>query len=441
LSQPENLVRIEVCAKYGPLWNPSTRYVLVTGGRAAGKSFAVGLCMAMRLREPGHRILFTRYTLTSAKDSIIPEFLQKIDLLQCEDEFEATQASVDNLASGSGILFRGIKTSSGNQTAKLKSLQGINAWVVDEADEMPDEQTFDTIDLSVRDRRRKNLIVLVLNPCHKAHWIYQRFFKGRLPDGADVPPEFNGVVDGVTYIHATYEDNPHLEADYLELANKAKAANLQKYLRVWRGHWMDRADGALWTWDMIDKHRCRGTPPQFRRVVVAVDPAVTANADSDDTGIVGAGLGIDGHYYLLSDLTRRASPLEWANVAIAEYRARQADRIVGEVNNGGDLVEANLRTVDAQIPYTAVRASRGKIVRAEPIAALYEQGLVHHVGTFAQLETELMTYTGKANEASPNRMDAMVWALTELQEPAGVSEAAAADTTDSNGGGDAWRAY
>ena len=112
----------------------------------------------------------------------------------------------------------------------------------------------------------------------------------------------------------------------------------------------------------------------------------------------------------------RVTPLGWAQAASSQFRKWDADRVIGEVNNGGDLVESNLRHVDREIPYRAVRASRGKIVRAEPIAALYEQGLVHHVGTFTDMETEMMTYTGASTDASPNRMDALVWGLTELSQ-------------------------
>jgi phage terminase large subunit-like protein len=166
---------------------------------------------------------------------------------------------------------------------------------------------------------------------------------------------------------------------------------------------------------MIDTARHRtGELPAFWRVVVAVDPAVTSSDTSDETGLVCVARGADGAYYVLSDLTRRASPLEWATAAVGEYRRRKADRIVGEMNNGGDLVEANLRNVDKDVAYTGVHATRGKMLRAEPIAALYEQGRVHHVGSFPELETEMMTYAGRSNEKSPNRLDALVWALTEL---------------------------
>jgi predicted phage terminase large subunit-like protein len=148
--------------------------------------------------------------------------------------------------------------------------------------------------------------------------------------------------------------------------------------------------------------------------VVAIDPAVTNTEDSDETGIVVAAKGSDGRGYVLDDFTCRLSPDGWANRAVGVFRERQADRIIAEVNNGGDLVERVVRTVDSRIPYKAVHASRGKLTRAEPIAALYEQGKISHVGSFPALEDELCQYTGQPGEKSPNRMDALVWALSEL---------------------------
>ena len=152
----------------------------------------------------------------------------------------------------------------------------------------------------------------------------------------------------------------------------------------------------------------------LQRVVVAIDPAVTAGEDSDSTGIVAAGLAADGHVYVLHDRTCRVSPDAWARRAVDLYDEVEGDRIVAEVNNGGDLVETVLRTVDPSVPVRKVHASRGKRVRAEPVAALYEQGRVHHVGAgLADLEDELTTWTVEAS-SSPDRLDALVWAITEL---------------------------
>ncbi len=175
--------------------------------------------------------------------------------------------------------------------------------------------------------------------------------------------------------------------------------------------------GALWTRALIEAGRISLIDVRFdliTRIVVAIDPAVTSNEESDETGIIVAGLTHSGHVVILDDLSCRQSPLGWAKVAIAAYKARGASRIVGEVNNGGDLVESNLRAVDPNVSFRAVRASRGKFIRAEPVAALYEQGRVHHVGSFGALEDQMCMWTPQGNERSPDRLDALVWAVVEL---------------------------
>ena len=178
------------------------------------------------------------------------------------------------------------------------------------------------------------------------------------------------------------------------------------------GEIIDEVDGALWTQAMIENTRIQDPPP-LARIVVAIDPAVTSGDGSDETGIVVAGITNDGHYYVLDDLTLRASPEQWARVAVNAYHKWKADRIVGETNNGGDMIELLLRQVDPVIAYRKVTATRGKLVRAEPVAALYEQGRAHHVGIFPQLEDQMCNYTIDSQE-SPDRMDALVWAMHEL---------------------------
>jgi phage terminase large subunit-like protein len=174
---------------------------------------------------------------------------------------------------------------------------------------------------------------------------------------------------------------------------------------------LEDAPGALWKRDNIEALRVTKTP-QLVRVVVAVDPAVTATEDSNEIGIIVAGLGIDGHGYVIDDRSLSASPDAWAKEAVTAYNANRADRIIGEVNNGGDLVEAVIRIQDRNVAYEAVHASRGKQTRAEPVAALYEQGRMHHLGLFADLEDQLCQWV--PGDSSPDRLDALVWAFTEL---------------------------
>jgi len=169
---------------------------------------------------------------------------------------------------------------------------------------------------------------------------------------------------------------------------------------------------ALWKRDELEAHRVTKAP-DLVRIVVAVDPAASSQATSDETGIVVAGKGVDGQGYVLDDLSLRASPNAWAKEAVAAYHKYRADRIVAEKNQGGEMVESTIRTVDANVSYKAVDATRGKTIRAEPIAALYEQGRVHHVGTFAELENQLCQWV--QGDKSPDRLDALVWAMTKLE--------------------------
>ncbi|MEM8558372.1 MAG: terminase family protein [Bacteroidota bacterium] len=169
--------------------------------------------------------------------------------------------------------------------------------------------------------------------------------------------------------------------------------------------------GALWTHDLIDEHRCRvGDAPALRRVVVAVDPS----GGDDEVGIVVAGVGTDGHYYVTADRSLSGSPSAWGKAAVSAYDRAEADRVVAERNFGGDMVKHTLHTVRASLPVRMVTASRGKQRRAEPVAALYEQGRVHHVGAFSKLEDEMCEWDPDTCDWSPNRMDALVWALTDL---------------------------
>lgn len=182
---------------------------------------------------------------------------------------------------------------------------------------------------------------------------------------------------------------------------------------------IDNLDGALWNTDLIDEARMSDdTEKELTQIIVAIDPAVTSNADSDETGIVVVGKDSNNEYYVLEDLSGRHSADKWGRIAINAFYEWEADRIVAEVNNGGDLVERLIRNIDYNVSYRSVRATRGKILRAEPIAALYEQRRVHHIGIFPELESQMCSYTGETN-SSPDRLDALVWGLTELSKSRG----------------------
>lgn len=223
------------------------------------------------------------------------------------------------------------------------------------------------------------------------------------------------LADPMTAItRGTIRDNPNLTPSKRSALEKLYAGT-----RLGRqeldGELLTDVPGALWTWDMIEGAHSSlpSTVPDMVRVVVAIDPATTSNEDSDDTGISVVGLGTDGRGYVLADRTCHLSPTGWAKRAIAAFDEFDADRIVGETNNGGDLVETVLRGVRRDIPYTKVTASRGKAIRAEPVAALYEQGRISHVEVHTELEEQLTGWDPVSGD-SPNNLDALVWGVTEL---------------------------
>ena len=228
--------------KYKALGSDS-RYFIVSGGRGSGKSYSVNLFLLLLTYETGHTILFTRYTLTSAHISIIPEFIDKIETAQLQNDFYITKDEIINLKTGSKILFKGIKTGSGTQTANLKSLAGVTTWVLDEAEELIDEDIFDKIDLSIRHQTIQNRIILILNPATKEHFIYNRFFESRgIQEGT------NTVSNDTTYIHTTYLDNKeNLSESFINQIERIKTNNPLKYKHVILGGWLDKAEGVVFT--------------------------------------------------------------------------------------------------------------------------------------------------------------------------------------------------
>lgn len=208
----------------------------------------------------------------------------------------------------------------------------------------------------------------------------------------------------------TYDNRANLAASFFQsIITKYEGTRLGR--QELEGHDLDDSPGAMWNRDNIDKFRIRKAL-EMVRIVVAVDPAVTSGEDSDETGIVVVGKDEFGHGYVLEDCSIKGTPDEWGRAAIQAMERHQADRIVAEANQGGDMVRYVLETIDKNVPLKLVRASRGKMSRAEPISALYEQGKVHHVGVFHKLEDQMCTW--EPGMPSPDRMDALVWGMTEL---------------------------
>ncbi len=184
---------------------------------------------------------------------------------------------------------------------------------------------------------------------------------------------------------------------------------------------VDNVEGALWQNSLIEETRLPETEErELTQIIVAIDPAVTSDANSDETGIVVVGKDANNEYYVLEDQSGKYSADKWAKKAINLFYEWEADKIVAEVNNGGDLVERLIKSIDPNVIYRKVVATRGKMVRAEPIAALYEQRRCHHVGVFPELESQMTTYTGERPKPSPDRLDALVWGLSELSKSRGI---------------------
>lgn len=239
--------------KYEPLFINKTRYFIITGGRGSSKSFGVGTFTNLLSFESNHKILFTRQTMTSAHLSIIPEFQEKIYLMEMNSSFQVNKSEIKNIQSNSEIIFRGIKTSSGDQTANLKSLQGVTTWILDEAEELTDEITFDKINLSIRQKGKQNRVILILNPATKEHWIYKKFFEER-----GVQEGFNGVKDDVTYIHTSYLDNiDNLDESFIAEVERMKLTNPNKYKHQILGGWLNKAEGVVYSnWRIGDFVNC-----------------------------------------------------------------------------------------------------------------------------------------------------------------------------------------
>lgn len=231
-------------------------------------------------------------------------------------------------------------------------------------------------------------------------------------------------LDVVVTRGSTYDNAANLAPTFLE-AIRARYEGTRLGRQEIQAELLLDVPGALWTADNLDKHRVAQAPADLRRIVVAIDPAVSNHEGSDLTAIVVAGLAENGHVYVLAEQAGRWSPAEYARRAIDAYALWKADRIVAEINNGGSLIENLLRSTQAIVAYKAVHASRGKVTRAEPVAAIFEQGRAHMVGNHPDLENQMTAFVADFDRRkagySPDRVDALVWALTDLSASSGRS--------------------
>ena len=378
-----------------PLLQPS-RYKGAHGGRGSGKShFFAELGVETALIKPGFRMVCVREVQKSLKESAKRLLEDKIRSLGVADHFRILDDRI--VTPGNGLfLFQGMQ----DHTAEsIKSLEGFDAAWVEEAQTMS-ARSLEMLRPTIRSPGSE--LWFSWNPRRASDPVDE------LLRGASVP-------DNATVVRANYDDNPFFPAELEEERQYDKKHRSDRYRHIWEGDYEPTALGAIWNRQMFQEHR-RDEAPEMARIVVAVDPAVTSNDGSDYHGIVVCGLGSDGRGYVLDDMSRRGSPQQWAQSVVAAYDLHEADCVVIEVNQGGDMVRHTLESVRRNIRIEEVRATRGKHVRAEPISALYALGRVSHVGTYPELEEQmcLMTPAGYEGVGSPDRLDALVWAFTEL---------------------------
>ena len=398
--KPGETLVLDTPRAFAPLLGPS-RYKGAHGGRGSGKSwFFAGLLVEWCILNPGARVVCVREVQKSLRESVKLLIEDMIKLMGVEGQFRSLSDSI--ITPGGGIiLFQGMAD---HTKESIKSLEGFDVAYVEEAQTMTKgslEMLRPTIRKTYQDGTHAE-IWFSWNP-RAAEDPVNKFLRG-----PDPPPD--SVV-----IESNYMDNPFFPR-VLEMERQFDEQHSpERYGHIWLGHFEPAALGALWTRAALHQGRVREIP-EMARIIVAVDPAISSEDGSNEHGIVVAGVGQDQRGYVLDDVTIKGGPQQWAERAVATYDRFEADAIVIEINQGGDMVRHTLKTVRPDLPIIEVRATRGKHVRAEPIAALYTMGKVSHVGTFAKLEDQLCLFTpaGYEGKGSPDRADALVWAMTEL---------------------------
>lgn len=323
---------------YLPLYADTEHFIiLITGGRGSGKSFNAGTFIERLSFEARHVILYCRYTMASAAISVIPEFTEKIEADGTGEFFNITKTDIENVVSGSRILFRGIKTSSGNQTAKLKSIQGITTFVCDEAEEWTSEAEFDKLVLSIRQKGIQNRVIIIMNPTDSSHFIYRKYIADTHRtvniDGVDVQISTH---PDVLHIHTTYLDNfEYLSDEFIREAERMKIENPDKYAHVVIGRWVDVADGAIFK----NIHVIKEFPQWCKHVGIGQDFGYT-NAPTAivKCGIIDNALYVDELCYRTHMLTRDIIA-ELKKYPDLRVMSESADpRLVDEIANAGIMI-------------------------------------------------------------------------------------------------------
>lgn len=410
-----------------PLLAGPARYVLLKGGGGSGKSTVISWAIISRaLNAPGSRHLVFRDTSASCRITMFDKTFKDMlrlgwpglidDPTQCR--INETEMTIEFPAVGSIIIFGGL------QEANLDRILGQEASTIflNEATDMNYKQ-FSRVNNRLRqkvylknDQRLINKLILDCNPTDSSCFLYSLFEEKTNPATKQPLSNPDNYVSLKLLPHSNSEN---LDEAYFEALADGSEDEVRRFLI---GDWKLTADGAMFRQEWItDNRRSASLRNDLRdnlsRIVVAIDPAASSHEGSDETGIIVAGVDEDGHGYILEDLSGRYTPTQWAKVATDAYRDWGADKIVAERNNGGEMVESTIRNVDRGVAVTTVWASRNKETRAGPAATHYEKGRVHHVGLFPELESQMVTFVvgfDRRKKGSPDRLDALVWALEDL---------------------------
>ena len=400
------------------------KHIMLLGGSRSGKTFLLVRNVVMRaLKAPNSRHGIFRYRFTSVKASIINDTFPKV----MQIAFPGVPYKLDKtdwyatFENGAQIWFGGLDDK--ERAEKILGMEFVTLYL-NECSQIPLNsinlvttrlaQSVDQVGEHLTPKPLKPRIYYDENPPSKAHWSYRQFIQKLDPETRE---PLMRAADYVWFRINPGDNRENIADDYLETLEGMSARMRRRFLD---GEFAEATPGALFTDEIIETWRVRdGIVPQLVRVVVAVDPSGSGdvdNADNDEIGIIVAGLGTDGNCYVLEDCTVKAGPATWGRIATDAFDRHQADVIVGEINYGGAMVNLTIQAARTRTPFKQVTASRGKAVRAEPFSALYENGKVRHVGQFVELEEELSAFStnGYLGGDSPNRADALIWALAEL---------------------------
>jgi len=380
---------------FNDLLEPS-RYKALYGGRASAKSHFFAECMiANAAMNTGFRGLCVREVQKSLKESAKRLLEDKINVMGYGARFNVKH---DEIATpGGGVIsFTGMNQ---QNSESVKSYENYSVCWVEEASVFS-ARSLELIRPTIR--APSSELWFSWNPHHASDPV-DKFFRG-------LSPPDNSIVRKVTY-----ENNEYLPHEMVEEMQMDRKNSPDRFAHIWLGEYAPQAVGAIWNMANIHENRRHEIPP-LKRILVSVDPAISNTDHSDEHGIIAGGVGEDGRGYIIDDVSIHGSPQQWAERAVATYDKYDADAIVVERNQGGDMVRHTLQTVRPSIKIIDVVATRGKHVRAEPISAMYAINQVSHVGSFPELESQMcqMTAGGYEGNGSPDRCDAMVWLLTEL---------------------------